>query len=1012
MTAEGVAAGPGDAPEARVPGATYRLQFHHGFRFDDARQVVPYLHALGITDLYASSYLTARPGSTHGYDVVDHTRLNPEIGSEADYRALVAELRAHDMGQLLDVVPNHMGIGGGANRWWNDVLENGRSSPYAEYFDIDWEPVRPELADRVLLPILGDQYGRVLENQELVLEYQAGAFVVRYHETRFPVAPCSTVPILAASEDAVAAALGDADPRVQEYRSILTALRNLPGRTETARDRVQERLREKEVIRRRLAELVDGCPPVQAAIAHTLETYNGKAGDARSFDLLDALLAEQSYRLCHWRVAADEINYRRFFDINDLAAIRIEHPAVFRATHQLVLGLVADGSVTGLRIDHPDGLYDPRGYFAALQRERVAQLAAVDGPGAGAGPGDGDPAARVERFVTRCDPDPAGPGCRPLYVVAEKILGQGERLPPVWAVHGTTGYEFMNLVGGLFVDRTSERAMTALYGAFTGRRAPFSDLVYEAKQLILEVSMSSELSMLGHALDRLSQRSRYSRDFTLHSLTRVLREVIACFPVYRSYIDGRSVEIALQDRACVEVAVAFAKRRNPAISPSGFDFVRDTLLLRAPEQADDAHRAAQLAFVQRFQQLTAPVTAKGVEDTAFYRYHRLVSLNEVGGDPDRFGIGVEEFHRQCAARQAHWPGGLSATATHDAKRGEDVRARIHVLSELPRAWRAAVTRWHRWNRAHATRVDGVPAPDPNDEYLFYQTLVGAWPLEPAAGGEPTGAFRDRIEQYMLKAVREAKVHTSWINANEAYETALRSFVGRTLDRTTAGAFLADFEAFQRPVARLGMVNGLAQVLLKLTAPGVPDFYQGTELWDLNLVDPDNRRPVDFARRAALLAELEARVAGGDLAGLAGELLAAWPDGRVKLYLIRRGLACRRAAPDLFRAGAYVPLTAVGPAAAHVCAFGRSLDEAAVLTVVPRLVAALTGAGHELPLGPACWGDTVIELPASVGRRAYRDLLTGAILEAGGSGGRRVLRVADVLARFPVALLEPAGAREG
>ncbi len=1021
MATETAAGGPGDAPEARVPGATYRLQFHHGFRFDDARAVVPYLHALGITDLYASSYLAARPGSTHGYDVVDHARLNPEIGSEAEYRALVAELRAHGMGQLLDVVPNHMGIGGGANRWWNDVLENGRSSPYAEYFDIDWEPVRPELADRVLLPILGDQYGRVLENQELGLEYEAGAFVVRYHETRLPVAPCSTAPILAASEDAVAAALGDADPRVQEFRSILTALRNLPGRTETARERVQERLREKEVIRRRLAELVDGCPPVQAAIAHTLEAYNGKAGDARSFDLLDALLAEQSYRLCHWRVAADEINYRRFFDINDLAAIRMEHPAVFRDTHQLVLALVADGSVTGLRIDHPDGLYDPRGYFAALQRERVAQLAAAaapaggapggPGPGAGALAGDGAPAGLVERFAARCDPDPAGPGCRPLYVVAEKILGRGERLPAVWAIHGTTGYEFMNLAGGLFVDRASERAMTALYGAFTGRRAPFGELVYEAKQLILEVSMSSELSVLGHALDRLSQRSRYSRDFTLHSLTRVLREVIACFPVYRSYIDGRSTEVALQDRACVEVAVAFAKRRNPAISPSGFDFVRDTLLLRAPDQADEAYRAAQLAFVQRFQQLTAPVTAKGVEDTAFYRYHRLVSLNEVGGDPDRFGIGVDEFHRQCAARQAQWPGGLSATATHDAKRGEDVRARIHVLSELPRAWRAAVTRWHRWNRAHLTRVDGAPAPDPNDEYLFYQTLVGAWPLEPADGGPP-GGFRDRVEQYMLKAVREAKVHTSWINANEAYESALRSFVARTLDPATAGAFLADFEAFHRPVARLGMVNGLAQVLLKLTAPGVPDFYQGTELWDLNLVDPDNRRPVDFARRAALLAELEARIAGGDLASLAGELLATWPDGRVKLYLVRRGLACRRAAPALFRTGAYVPLAAAGRAAAHVCAFARHLDAAAVLTVVPRLAAALTGAGRELPLGPACWGDTVLELPPSVARRAYRDVLTGAILEVNGPGDRGVLRVADVLARFPVALLEPAGAREG
>jgi (1->4)-alpha-D-glucan 1-alpha-D-glucosylmutase len=1013
MDAESPAPAAGAAGgDALIPAATYRLQFNAAWTFRDARDLVPYLHALGISDLYASSYLAARAGSTHGYDVIDHSRLNPEIGDEAEYRGLVDALRAAGMGQVVDVVPNHMGIGESANRWWMDVLENGPSSPYAEYFDIDWDPIRPELVNRVLLPILGDQYGRVLENRELVLEYDAGTLAVRYYGTRLPVDPGSTIPILLHRQDALAAALDAGDPRLQEYQSIVTALRNLPARTETAPERVQERRREKEVVRRRLAELVESCPPVRAAIEETLAVFNGKPGDPRSFDLLDQLLADQPYRLAHWQVAADEINYRRFFDINDLAAIRMEHPGVFRETHALIFRLVEDGSVTGLRIDHPDGLYDPLGYFAALQRERFGQLARA--PGAPPGPAEGgaelDPAtaSALEQFVRRCEPEPAAPGCRPLYVVAEKILGTGERLPARWAIHGTTGYEFMNLVGGLFVDRAGERGMTAAYVAFTGRRTAFPDMVYVAKQLILEVSMSSELSVLGRVLDRLSERNRYSRDFTLNSLTKALREVIACFPVYRSYIDGRSAELALQDRACVEVAVAFAKRRNPAISPSVFDFVRDTLLLRGPDHADESHRAAQLAFVQRFQQLTAPVTAKGVEDTAFYRYHRLVSLNEVGGDPDRFGVTVEEFHRQCVARQRDWPGSLSATSTHDTKRGEDVRMRIHVLSELPRQWRAAVTRWHRHNRRHLGRVDGAEAPDRNDEYLLYQTLVGAWPLEPLEG-DAAARFRERVEQYMLKAAREAKVHTSWISPNEPYEAALRAFVGRILDAAHGRAFLDDFATFHPPIARVGMVNALAQALLKITVPGVPDFYRGTELWDLNLVDPDNRRPVDFARRRALLSELDARTGpGADLAGLARELLGAWPDGRVKLYTIRRALAVRRAAAALFRDGEHAPVSVEGAAASHVCAFARRLGDRVVLAVAPRLTARLTGGGRELPLGPGVWRDTVLALPDGIARQGYRDAFTGAILEPGEREGGRALRLADVLAGFPVALLEGAG----
>ena len=990
----------------RTPAATYRLQFNARFTFEDARMLLPYLDALGVSDIYASSYLGARPGSMHGYDITNHNTLNPEVGTPEDYDRFVATLQARGMGQILDVVPNHMGIAAGCNPWWNDVLENGPGSPYADFFDVDWDPVKRQLANKVLLPILGDQYGRVLENRELVLEYALGSFSVRYYDTRLPISPRSARHILTHRLEALTTTLGESDLHLQEYHSIITALTNLPGPTERAPERIRERLREKDVIRRRLARLTEECAPIRDSIEETIRVFNGKQGDARSFDLLDRLLDDQAYRLAHWRVAADEINYRRFFDINELAAIRMENPAVFRETHRLILQLVAEGKVTGIRLDHPDGLFDPPRYFLTLQRERALQVfRGTAEPGERGAAADREVALfqMGETFDHRCQPDPTQVGCRPLYLLAEKILSRGERLPAHWAIHGTTGYEFLNLVNGLFVDTTNERAMTTAYAAFAGQRAPFADLAYESKQLIVRVSMSSELNVLGHALDRLSERNRHSRDFTLNSLTDALREVIACFPVYRTYIDGRSPEVSLQDRACVEVAVAFAKRRNPTTNVSVFDFVRDTLLLRYPENADATYRQDQLAFVQKFQQLTSPVTAKGLEDTVFYRYHPLVSLNEVGGEPDRFGVSVEEFHRHCLARQEKWPAGLSATSTHDTKRSEDVRARINALSEMPRAWRQAVSRWHRWNRRHLSEVDGRAAPDHNDEYLLYQTLVGAWPLVPLGSAE-TAAFASRMQQYMLKATKEAKLNTSCINPNEAYDEALKHFVAKILAPAPGNRFLADFVAFHPCVARLDMVNSLAQTLLKVTAPGVPDFYQGTELWDFSLVDPDNRRPVDFSTRMALLNGLRDRILEGDLAALARELLAHWEDGRLKMYTTHRALHCRRQSAELFQAGSYIPLQTGGPSADRIVAFARTWATRVILTVVPRLTAALTDGGTRLPVGPEVWQDTCVELPRDFGVAAYTNLLTGATVNASAENGRR-LRVSNILADLPVALME-------
>ncbi|HZZ77725.1 MAG TPA: malto-oligosyltrehalose synthase, partial [Gemmataceae bacterium] len=870
----------------RVPGATYRLQFHAGFTFKDACRIIPYLQKLGITDCYASPYLKARPGSKHGYDICDHQSINPEIGSDADCATFAKTLHDHGMGQILDIVPNHMGIVGNENAWWNDILENGPCARHAGYFDVDWDPLRPDVRDKVMLCLLGEPYGKVLESGQIALTYEAGAFVVRYFEHRFPVAPETSLLCLRHRVDELEQALGKESPELMEYQSVLTALAHLPHRNEVDPTRIEERYREKEVIRRRLAALTESSPMVREFVNRNVRTFNGAVEDRHSFDLLDRLLNEQAYRLAYWQVAADEINYRRFFDVNELAALSMEKPDVFADTHGLILRLIGSGAVTGLRVDHPDGLFDPRLYFETLQRHAFA---AVQGK-SDAGSVDGQVKTPGELF-------------RPFYVLAEKILGRDEQIPEGWPIHGTTGYEFLNHVNGLFVARANERPMSRCYERWTGMSPNFGPYVYDKKFLILQVSLSGELHVLAQQLDRLSEKDRWSRDFTLNSLRHALRAIIACFPVYRSYITD---SVSERDRRYVEMAVALAKRKNPLISGSIFDFVRRILLLQYPAYHKEADRAQQRRFVGKFQQVTAPVMAKGLEDTAFYVFNRLISLNEVGGDPGRFGYEPAEVHGLFQARQKEWPCAMSTTATHDTKRGEDVRARINVLSEMPREWQTALSRWSRLNKKHRTNVDGADAPDRNDEYLLYQTLIGAWPLQKH---ELIG-FSHRIVNYMTKAVHEAKVHTSWTNPNPAYDDAVRQFVVRILDEAHSGLFLAHFRAFQKRVSHFGIFNALSQVLIKLTAPGVPDLYQGTELWDLSLVDPDNRRAVDYERREKILDELVYRAnqsGEGGLSTLARELVEHKEDGRIKCYLIWRSLQCRLGSPELFVSGEYIPL---------------------------------------------------------------------------------------------------------
>jgi (1->4)-alpha-D-glucan 1-alpha-D-glucosylmutase len=957
---------------AVVPVATYRLQFNAGFTFVDATAIVEYLHALGVSHCYASSYLRAVPGSLHGYDVADPTQLNPEIGDETQFRAWVDAVRAHGMGHIVDFVPNHMGIAKSANPWWQDVLENGPSSRYASVFDIDWQPLKPELENKVLLPILGDSYGAVLERQQIVLQYDAGTFWLQYFDYSLPIAPRTYDRLLGTDVERLVNALGASSVEAAEYLSILTAVRRLPGREERSPELQAERDREKKVIRRRLAALTGDCAVVRDHISAVVTLFNGTTGNPLSFDRLDDLLDAQAYRLAHWRVAAEEINYRRFFDINELAAIRMEDPAVFDRVHEFAFRLLEKGLLDGFRIDHVDGLYDPGDYLARLQ----ARARAV----------------RPDLFADD----------RRVFVVVEKILGIDERLPD-WPVEGTTGYDFLALVNGLFVDTRNERPINDIYERFTRLRTPFREIAYRSKQLVLRLSMASELNVLAHRLNTFSERSRHYRDFTLISLVQAMREIIANFPVYRTYVNVREAGVSEHDRRFVEYAVDEAKRRNPGRPPAVFDFVRDLLLKQAdyiPENERDEH----MRFIGKFQQVTSPVTARGIEDTAFYNYNRLGSLNEVGSDPENFGVTPDQLHARLVERARRWPHALSTTSTHDTKRSEDVRARLNVLSELPGAWKQAAGQWARLNRRARTTIGGQSYPSRNEEYLLYQTLVGSWPLQPM-DADAEQAYRQRIVEYMRKAMREAKVVTSWLNPSEPHEQAMTDFV-ETILATENQPFRDSFLEFHRRIAQYGLYNSLSQLAIKVCAPGVPDFYQGTELWNFSLVDPDNRGSVDYARRCALLNELRA-CSATDAARLAlvERLMTTPRDDRLKLYATMTILQFRNANAEAFAFGRYDPLVCEGPRRDHVFSFARDHQGRQVLVVVPRLVASLLPDADVPPLGERVWGDSRIHAGTCNAINCYRDAFTGKCVPVQRERDVAFLRVADVLAHFPIALLE-------
>jgi len=957
-----------------IPGATYRLQFNRVFTFADACSIVPYLHRLGITHVYASPFLKARAGSPHGYDIVDHNTLNPEIGDKAAFNDYVAALQRHGMGQLLDIVPNHMGVGGDDNAWWLDVLENGEASRYTAYFDIDWHPVNPALHNRVLLPFLGDHYGKVLERGELQLLFAPaqGSFGVRYHEHLFPLDPRTYPRLLEPARGVLARQPGGVQEAARQLALLAADCKAIPRRTILSAPRRAQRHEQGAACKRRLAWLCREHPEVTAGIERAMAQLGGTSGEPASFDALHRLLESQAYRLAYWRVASDEIN-RRFFDINELAGIRMDNSAVFDATHRRVEQLLADAQVHGLRIDHPDGLSDPSDYCRRLQHLPPA----ADTP----------------------DHDMAR------YLLLEKILASHEHLPADWPVAGTTGYECAHLLNGLFVNPGAERHLGRLYTWFTGLAADFDQVLYECKKLIIHTTLSSELSVLANLASAIAGSDRHTRDFTYHRLREALAELVAGFPVYRTYITRRGD--SQQDRRYTQWAIEQAKQRSPAVDIEVFDFLQGLLTPPRRDRRNSRVQRRHEQFVLRFQQYTAPVMAKGLEDTACYVYNRLVSLNDVGFDPRSFGISISAFHHENRRRLADWPHTMVTTSTHDSKRGEDVRARINVLSEVPREWQQHLLRWRRVNHGKKRLVGGVRAPSRNDEYLLYQTLIGTWPLAPL---ETAGldAFRERIEAFMLKAIREAKQHTSWINPDQDYEEAMRHFVRTLLDDPGRNPFLADFLPFQQRITGFGLLNSLSQLLLKLTVPGVPDIYQGNELWAFNLVDPDNRRPVDYRRRQAMLEELaDACNNSSDLPALLRELRDGISDGRAKLYLTWKILNLRREHPRLFAEGDYLALDTEGPAADQLCAFSRCCGDTTVLMVAPRWFVLCDAGG-----GSTTWQDTRIRCPETEQNADYCNVFSGERVPAQRQGDCCWINAAELLGSFPVALLLQTGAASG
>ena len=919
-----------------IPRATYRLQFGKSFGFAEAAKLAPYLASLGVSHVYASPYLAARPGSTHGYDVTNHNALNAGLGSLTAFHEMLSAFRAHGLAHILDYVPNHMGVGGADNPIWLDVLEWGRDSRYASWFDIDWDSHSEYLKGKLLVPFLAHQYGTELQSGALQLKFDPddGGFSVWLYDThKLPVTPPSYPHILRHEH------------QLQKFAQRFAEL----GDSSTPS---QDRAR---ALKTELARSVAHHAEISEALHRATASFQGVHGELTTWDALDSLVVLQHWRPTHFRVAADDINYRRFFNISELAAICMERPEVFEHTHKLVLELLKSGDLDGLRIDHIDGLYDPKCYL-----EQLRQVASV-----------------------------------PFYLVVEKILGRHESLRPDWPVHGTTGYDFCAQATALLVNSRAEEPLTEFYQAFSGENEPFPEIVRDCKRKILENELGSELETLARDAVRVARLDPCTTDFTRNILRRALKEIIACFPVYRTYVHGGP--LVETDDHFVHWAVASAAANEPELDQSVFDFLEQLLTGRLAQHASDkSHRDASIRCAMKAQQLSGPVMAKGFEDTALYRYNRFLALNDVGSSPDEFGISVSAFHKANLHRAAHWPQGMLGTSTHDTKHGEDARARLAAVSLFPDEWTAKVSAWSRILRARHSDVEGNAPPSHNDEYAFFQNLIATWPAEltlpnplnPVAQRQ----YSERLQAAMLKTVREARVHSNWNSPNESYEQTLKEFVRDALNSEFGLTFLELFLPFQQKIAEMGVKNSLVQLLLKVVSPGVPDFYQGSELWDFSLPDPDNRKSIDFATRQTLLARAQGQASDANSSASFRILLEKWHDGAVKLALTHSLLHFRRANPQLFEAGEYIPMATTSEAPMRICAFSRRLAHQSVLAVAsldPRLHA-------------RDFADVSLALPADELSVRWRDVISGAeirLLEAG-------LPLSQVFSTLPVALLTP------
>jgi (1->4)-alpha-D-glucan 1-alpha-D-glucosylmutase len=929
----------------QIPEATYRLQFNEKFTFGDAEKRVEYLRHLGISHIYASPIFKARHGSMHGYDIVDYDVISDEAGGRDGFNRLTDKVKNSGMGLILDIVPNHMAIDKD-NKLLNELLENGPENSKNLHFDIDWNHHYDSLQGKLLLPILGNIYAACLEHQEIMLTYQKKGFALAYYDYLFPLKIESYVSILGHKLEELLDLTNRESAGIIKFLGVLYVIKNLPL-DKDADGRSDEISFAKEM----LWELYSQNTIIQSYIDNILIEFNGKKGDPGSFTLLDTIHDEQYYKLSYWKVANEELNYRRFFIINDLISVRIEDPAVFDTVHKLVIQLYNDGRISGLRIDHIDGLYNPAGYLQRL----------------------------------RCCVNDA-------YIVVEKILGTSESLPGDWLVDGTTGYDFCNIVNQLFCCSRNELKCTQLYQKFSGNYNSFEKTIKDAKRLILKKNMAGDIDNLASLIKTISTHDRWGSDITLYGLRSALVELMIRFPVYRSYINTNN--FSEEDRSNLQNAINSARSDEPGLGRE-FDFIERFLFLRYDEGLSDDQKLKWTEVVMRFQQFTGPLSAKGVEDTVFYDYNRLISLNEVGGNPASFGIEIKQFHDFCKYRKKQFPFSMNTTSTHDSKRGEDARMRINYLSEIPEIWEEHVNRWREINKKYKSKKYGVEIPDGNDEYFFYQTLIGTYPLDTGC----TDSYRKRLREYMLKAVREAKIHTAWIEYDKDYERGILSFVDIVTDRTISGEFFDTFTPFVQKAAKFGSYYSLSQCLLKMTTPGIPDFYQGAELWDLAMVDPDNRHLVDFDKRQAMINN-DGFDTGNDYRSFQS-MLEDCSSGIAKMLLINCVLGLRKRNRDIFQDGDYVDLNATGEYCNSIVPFMRIIQDRAVIVVAVRQLHSVNSF-EQFPVSEQVWGDTCIEIP-EIPSPNWREIITGKTMAI-----QKKIYMSDLLEMFPGAVLVSEG----